>query len=60
MSELQRTASRLDGTAAVITGASSGIGYAVAQALADHGAAVALVARHVAVAELRVLPTEQA
>ncbi|WP_433386884.1 SDR family oxidoreductase [Micromonospora sp. KLBMP9576] len=45
MSELQQTASRLHGTAAVITGASSGIGYAVAQALADQGAAVALVAR---------------
>lgn len=38
-------ASRLDGTVALITGASSGIGAATALALADRGAAVALVAR---------------
>lgn len=36
---------RLDGTVALVTGASSGIGAAAAQALAAHGAAVALVAR---------------
>jgi NADP-dependent 3-hydroxy acid dehydrogenase YdfG len=36
---------RLDGTAALVTGASSGIGAATARALAGHGAAVALVAR---------------
>jgi NADP-dependent 3-hydroxy acid dehydrogenase YdfG len=38
-------APRLDGTASLITGASSGIGAATARALADEGAAVALVAR---------------
>ena len=36
---------RLDGTAALVTGASSGIGEATARALASHGAAVAVVAR---------------
>lgn len=36
---------RLDGTVALITGASSGIGRAAAQALAPHGPALALVAR---------------
>ena len=35
----------LDGTVALVTGASSGIGEATARALAAHGAAVALVAR---------------
>ncbi len=35
----------LDGAVALVTGASSGIGAATAAALADHGAAVALVAR---------------
>src|SRR5689334_22443274 len=38
-------AERLDGTAALVTGASSGIGAATARALAAHGAAVALAAR---------------
>jgi NADP-dependent 3-hydroxy acid dehydrogenase YdfG len=36
---------RLDGTVALITGASSGIGAATARALAEQGAAVALAAR---------------
>jgi NADP-dependent 3-hydroxy acid dehydrogenase YdfG len=36
---------RLDGTATLVTGASSGIGAATARALADQGSAVALVAR---------------
>src|SRR5690348_16826477 len=35
----------LDGTVALVTGASSGIGAAAAAALAGHGAAVALAAR---------------
>jgi NADP-dependent 3-hydroxy acid dehydrogenase YdfG len=38
-------AERLDGTIALVTGASSGIGEATARALAAEGAAVALVAR---------------
>jgi NADP-dependent 3-hydroxy acid dehydrogenase YdfG len=40
-----RAATRLHGTAALVTGASSGIGAATARALAGQGAAVALAAR---------------
>jgi NADP-dependent 3-hydroxy acid dehydrogenase YdfG len=35
----------LDGTVAVVAGASSGIGQATARALAEHGATVAVLAR---------------
>jgi NADP-dependent 3-hydroxy acid dehydrogenase YdfG len=45
MTQTNNTGRALDGTVALVTGASSGIGEATAVALAAHGAAVAMAAR---------------